>query len=476
MGGARRFARIAASLVVIATITAVYSLYVPVKPTTVAFTYLVAILFMATGWGIAEATIASILAFACFNFFFLPPVGTWTIADPQDWIALLAFLVTAIVASQLSGRARQRAIDTLARQTDLERVYALSRALLLSGRESAIPDVLARQIAETFHQEGVALYDHRTGIISRGGPIDLPAVDDRLRDVVRQGVPIQEASGVVVTTIRLGGEPIGSMALAGEPLSDTVLQSIANLAAIALERAREQDAAARTDAARRSGELRAAVLDAVAHEFKTPLTSIKAAASDLLETIPAAAREHELVEIVDEESTRLQTLVGDAVQMLRIEAGDFTVRRERHNLAQLVSGLLAQLAARLDGHATTNSVPPDIMIDADAGLLRLALRQLLDNAAKYSPPSARIDVTATCNGTIDIAVHNSGSVIPDREQTQIFDRFFRGVRAGLVPGTGMGLAIVRQVAAAHGGDVRVASSQEAGTTFTLSIPRGEPQL
>jgi signal transduction histidine kinase len=109
-------------------------------------------------------------------------------------------------------------------------------------------------------------------------------------------------------------------------------------------------------------------------------------------------------------------------------------------------------------------------------LLRLALRQLLDNAAKYSPPSARIDVTATYNGTIDIAVHNSGSVIPDREQTQIFDRFFRGVRAGLVPGTGMGLAIVRQVAAAHGGDVRVASSQEAGTTFTLSIPRGMPQL
>jgi two-component system, OmpR family, sensor histidine kinase KdpD len=468
--------RIAASSVVIATITAVYFLFVPVKPTTVAFSYLVAILFIATGWGIAEATIASILAFACFNFFFLPPVGTWTIADPQDWVALFAFLVTAIVASQLSGRARQRAIDTLARQTDLERLYALSRALLLSGREWAIPDVLARQIADTFHQEGVALYDHRTGTIARGGPIDLPGVDDRLRDVVRQSVPSQEASGVVVTTIRLGGEPIGSMALAGKPLSDTVLQSIANLAAIALERAREQEAAARADAARRSGELRAAVLDAVAHEFKTPLTSIKAAASELLATVPAIAREHELVEIVDEESTRLQTLVSDAVQMLRIEAGDFTVRRERHNLAQLVSGLLVQMSARLDGYVATNSVPDDIMIDADAGLLRLALRQLLDNAAKYAPPRAHIDVMATCNGTIGITVRNSGSVIPEREQAQIFDRFYRGLQGGLVPGTGMGLAIVRQVAEAHGGSVRVTSSQESGTAFTLSIPRGEPGL
>lgn len=476
MGGARSFARIAASSVVIATITAAYFLFVPVKPTTVAFTYLVAILFIATGWGIAEATIASILAFACFNFFFLPPVGTWTIADPQDWIALLAFLVTAIVASQLSGRARQRATDTLARQTDLERLYALSRALLLSGRESPVPDVLARQIADAFHQEGVALYDHRTGIISRGGPIDLPGVDDRLRDVVRQAVPIHEASAIVVTTIRLGGEPIGSMALSGEPLSDTVLQSIANLAAIALERAREQEAATRADAARRSGELRAAVLDAVAHEFKTPLTSIKAAASELLATVPAMAREHELVEIVDEESTRLQTLVSDAVQMLRIEAGDFTVRRERHNLAQLVIGLFVQMSARLDGHAATNRVPDDIMIDADAGLLRLALRQLLDNAAKYSPQGARIDVVATCNGAIDITVSNSGSLIPEREQPQVFDRFYRGLQAGLVPGTGMGLAIVRQVAEAHGGSIHVTSSPEAGTAFTLSIPRGEQGL
>jgi K+-sensing histidine kinase KdpD len=168
----------------------------------------------------------------------------------------LPFSLTAIVVSQLSGRARQRAIDTLARRTDLERLYALSRALLLSGRDSPVPDVLARQIPDTFHQEGVALYDHRTGMISRGGPIDLPGVDDRIRDVVRQTVPIHEASGVVVTTIRLGGEPIGSMALSREPLSDTVLQSIANLAAIALECAREQEAAARADAARRRAPCR----------------------------------------------------------------------------------------------------------------------------------------------------------------------------------------------------------------------------
>jgi two-component system sensor histidine kinase KdpD len=354
----------------------------------------------------------------------------------------------------------------------LERLYALSRALLLSQSGSSIPDVIARQIAESFALSAVALYDHRTGLVSRAGPTDLPAIDEKLRDVVRQGVTLRDASGVV-TTIRLGGAPIGSLAILGAGLNDTVLQSIANLAAIALERARGQETAARAEAARESGELRAAVLDALAHEFKTPLTSIKAAASDLLSTVPADVRERELAEIVTEESNRLQTLVTDAVQMLRIEAGGFAVHRERHNLAKLVASLFSELSSRLDGHVVRNNIREDLAVEADGQLLRLALRQLLDNAAKYSPPGSTIEVAATSNSSVDIAVRNSGSVIPEREQRHLFDRFYRGLQARLVPGTGMGLAIVRQIAQAHGGTVRVASAQQTGTEFTLSLPHGD---
>ena len=324
--------------------------------------------------------------------FFLPPVGTFTITAPQDLVSFFAFTATAIIASQLAGRARQRTIDAVARQGDLERLYALSRALLLAPSGASIPDVIARHIADTFELSAVALYDHRAGIVSRGGPMELPAIDEKLRDVARQAVPALDASGAVVTAIRLGGAPIGSLAIMGGGLSDTVLQSIANLAAIGLERARVQEVAARAEAARESGELRAAVLDAVAHEFKTPLTSIKAAASDLLSSVPAHARERELVEIVAEESSRLQALVTDAVQMLRIEAGGFAVNRERFSVATLVTSLLAELGSRLDGHTVVNEVPADLMVDADGELLRLALRQLLDNAAKYSPPSSIIEV------------------------------------------------------------------------------------
>ena len=126
--------RIVTSLAAVAVVTAGYARLIPANPTTVALSYVVVILLIATGWGIVEATAASVVAMLCFNFFFLPPVGTLTIADPQNWVAFLAFLVTAIIASQLSGGPRQRELDASARQRDLERLYALSRALLLSER------------------------------------------------------------------------------------------------------------------------------------------------------------------------------------------------------------------------------------------------------------------------------------------------------------------------------------------------------
>ena len=236
--------RVVASVAAVAAITSLYLWNASVNPTTVALTYVVAILLVATQWGIAEATIASLAATLSFNFFFLPPVGRLTIADPQNWVALTAFLATAIVASQLSGRARQRNIDALSRQRDLERLYALSRALLLGERTESIPSLIAQRIASTFELPAVALYDHQTDTISRAGSGEIPNADGVLRDVARQATSFQNPSGLLVTAIRLGGAPIGSLAVLvtdGE-LTDTVFQSIANLAADqVLERARGQE-------------------------------------------------------------------------------------------------------------------------------------------------------------------------------------------------------------------------------------------
>jgi two-component system sensor histidine kinase KdpD len=250
------------------------------------------------------------------------------------------------------------------------------------------------------------------------------------------------------------------------------LQSIANLSAIGLERARAEEATTRAEAARASSELRATVLDALAHEFKTPLTSMKAASSDLLASPSTSAKDHELAAVIDEDLEHFQALVTDAVQMLRIDAGDFVVHPGRHRLADVVSSVVRASERRLDGHQLVSHVPNDLNVDADRELLSLALRQLLDNALKYSSPTSTIELAATGNGSVDISVRNSDSLIPEREQRRIFERFYRGALAGHVPGTGMGLAIVQQIAKAHGGALTVSSAPQTGTTFTLSLPMG----
>ncbi|HEY4954657.1 MAG TPA: ATP-binding protein, partial [Gemmatimonadaceae bacterium] len=445
-----------------------------VNPTTVALSYLIAILLIATTWGIVEATTASIFAVLCFNFFFLPPVGTLTIADPQNWVAFVAFLVTAIVASQLSGRARQREVDAAGRQRDLERLYALSRALLLSEGGVSVSGAIARHIADTFELQAVGLYDQRADTVSWAGSAEVPAMETKLRDVARRAISLRDPAGWVVTAIQLGGAPIGSVAIMDVGLSDTVLHSIANLAAIGLERARSQEATARAEAAQQSGELRATVLDALAHEFKTPLTSMKAAASDLLASASTSTRDRELVTIIDEDLDRFQALVTDAVQMLRIDAGNFAVHLDRHNLADVVTTTLQKFERRLDGHHLLKQVPENLTVDADRELLALALRQLLDNALKYSPPTSTIEIQARGNGAVEVIIRNSGSTIPEREQARVVERFYRGAQARHIPGTGMGLAIVQQIARAHGGTLTISSSPDAGTAATLSLPRGGP--
>jgi two-component system, OmpR family, sensor histidine kinase KdpD len=441
------------------------------NPTIAALLLLLIVLSTATAARLRVAVVVSVAAMLGFNFFLLPPFHTLTIADPQNWVALFVFLAVANIASQLSGRARQRQMEALDRQRDLERLYALSRSLLLSESE-AIPGAIARSIADVFELPCVALYNHQTGTVSWGGRADPPQIEEQLREVARRAISYNEGD-IVITAVRLGGAPIGSLAIVGGSLGDTVLQSVASLVAIGLERGRGQAATTRAEAARQSSELRAAVLDAAAHEFKTPLTSMKAAASALRMGIPETDARRELVEIVNEDLDRLQALVSDAIQMLRIDSGDFVVQRGRYQLGEIVRTTLQELDARLEGRTLINTVPDELTIDADRSLLRLALRQLLDNAVKYSPSSSTIEVRAAGNGTVELAIRSSGSTIPEREQRLIFERFYRGEQSRHVPGTGMGLAIVQQIAKAHGGSLAVSSLPERGTEFVLSVPRGE---
>ncbi len=465
--------RLAASMVVIAAITFICTRAIPVNATTAGFAYLLGILAIAATWGLVESIAASVAAMLCFNFYFLPPVGKFTIADPQNWVALFAFLATALVASHLSDREKKQADDAMRRQRETEQLYALSRAILLTDPAQPVGSQAARHISEIFECQGAALYDAKTGDVFQGGPEDLIDVEGKLKQVAVQGNNVVEPP-LFVAAILLGGRPIGSLALKGASLSDGALQALLNLVAIALERVRSEEAANRADAARQSEEFKSTLLDAIAHEFKTPLTSIKAASTSLLsETLPLAPPLRELAAIIDEETDRMNQLVTEAVRMSQIDAGKVRLERESIDVAALLAKVAGQFESQAAGRALRVDAAADLpRISADPELLSLALRQLIDNALKYSPPGSPVDVTARLEGDrVVVRVHDRGPGIPERERDRIFEKFYRrGGSRDRVPGTGLGLYIAREIVRTHGGDLWIEADPGEGSEFCAALP------
>src|SRR5712692_2587437 len=210
----RNILRHAVCLVVVLAISAVYLKLIPVNATTVALTFLLAVLLVASVWGLAEAVTTSVAAVLAFNFFFLPPVGTFTIEDPQNWVALLAFLITAITASQLSARAQRRAVEAQRSRRETEQLYALGRAILLDDRFDRILPNSVTDIARIFEVEQVALYDAAGGKTHlHGGEAD----EAQLRQVAQSGAAYHNVEmKYSVAPLHLGGKPIGSLAIRGE--------------------------------------------------------------------------------------------------------------------------------------------------------------------------------------------------------------------------------------------------------------------
>jgi len=467
--------RVLAALSLIAAITFVLHRLLHVNATTTGLCYLVAILIIATSGGLIESTVASLVAMLCLNYFFLPPIGTLTIADPQNWVALFAFLVTSLTASQLSARAKRRTKEAIDRQYEIERLYSLSRGLLLTDATKPMPQQVIQQIAQAFPFRAVTLYDRHREEIHRGGEDDTPELEGKLREVaLRSTVFLDSPSGLTITPVRLGGRPIGSLAIRGSSLSDAALQSLLNLVAIGLERALSQEAVNRAEVARQSEELKSTLLDAIAHEFKTPLTSIKAVTTDLLSDPSYELPEHqrELITIAVEGTDRLSRLVTDAIQLSRIEGGKFTLHREIQFPSSLVSAALRQMKSLMDGREITVSARDDLpAVWVDAGLIQMVITHLLDNALKYSPPGSPISISArTSDGRVMICVIDQGPGIEEDEQSRIFDRFYRGKGEQNLKGTGMGLAIAREIMDAHGEQIWVVSKPGEGSEFCFSLP------
>jgi two-component system, OmpR family, sensor histidine kinase KdpD len=467
--------RLPISLAGVAAVTFAAHWLIRVNATTVGFAYLLLVLVVASTWGFTEAAVASVAATFTFNFFFLPPMGTLTIADPQNWVALFSFLATALIASRLSDKAERRAQDAIARREDVEHLYAFGRAILLIDETESFPKQLTQKLADVFPVNAAVLYDRRSGEIFRAGPSEFHGLDEQLRDAAWNGSSFSDPERRrVIVAVRLGSEPIAALALEGAQMPDSVVQGLASLVAIGLERARAQDLAHQVEAGRRSEQLRTTLLDAMAHEFKTPLTAIKAATTALLSgSAEDGDSRTELLTVADEEAEHLRELIDDAIEMARLDNAHIDLNLEICDPAEVVREAVASIRTEIA------SRPVGVTCEADLGqfaidrrLVRLAIRQLLDNALKYSSPQSPVEIRVS--GSEDasvIEVANRGADIPAREQARIFERFYRG--AGVkeqIPGSGLGLSIAGRIVEAHRGGLTVES--EAGeTTFRVRLPK-----
>jgi two-component system sensor histidine kinase KdpD len=466
-------ARFAACAVALLLVVVVYTRVVHVNPTTVALTFLVSVLIVSAVWGLRYALFTAFVAAAAFNYYFLPPTGTFTISDTQNWVALFALLTTAVIASELSNRARKQTDEAVGRRHELERLYGFSQQLLTADNVLQLLNAVPGHVVESFGVSAAAVYVPDKGNIYRSG-IDTPGLDgDQLKSIIARGeAVVDSARDLSFTPLKMGVRTVGAIGVAGR-LSRQTLAAIGSLIAIAVERANAVETLTRSEGAREGERLRSAILDSVTHEFRTPLTSIKASITSLLSTTALGPDDrHELMTVINEETDRLNRLVGEAAEMAQLESHEFQLDLQNCRVLDLVNAAVADVKQTLGKHPVEIRVPEGITVRLDADRIKEVLVQLLENAAKYSAPEAPIRVTAEIKGeNLELSVADQGAGIDDMEQGLIFDKFYRGKNQRYrVQGTGMGLAIARAIVEAHGGKIGVTSQLECGSVFYFLLP------
>lgn len=356
-----------------------------VNPTTVALTFLLLVLFLAIAWGPKPAVVASIVAATSFNYFFLPPVGTFTISDPHNWVAIFAFLVTAVIVGQLSARVKRQARDAEDARVKIETLY--------------------EELQETFEE------------------------------------------------------------------------------------------ASQAKALRQSERLKSALLDAVTHDLRTPLTSIKASITTLLDEArkpgngeSAVKLDHEskldMMEVIDEESDRLNRFIGDLIELARIEAGEMQLNWRWSPVEEIISSAILRAQPFTKNHRVQVDIAEQLpVLRVDERAVSEVFYTLIDNAAKFSPAGAVIRISAgrAGNGDMRMAVEDEGVGIPPELRERVFDKFFRATRDGDISthqpsGTGMGLAIAKGIVEAHAGEIWIESGTGGkGTRVVFTLPIGDEE-
>ncbi len=389
-------------------------------------------------------------------------------------VALFLYLVViaAIVIGFFSSRVASQAKEKERWREQLHSLYEFTRQSLLLSLNLAPGQQLADLIHEIFAFEAVALFDADLHQVYRAGYWTVDPQEMAQNAYYFETTDDDPKSGIGRRVVRLGSVPVGGLVVRGEtsPLTNN---AIAAIVAITFDRYRAFANENRMETERRAEQLRATVLDNLAHAYKTPLTAIRAAGTGLVEIGKLSPAQAELVAVINEETRALNDLTTRLLTTARLDAGEITLHAAPVNVASMIEEILISLKDRLASMKVIVDMQDDnLELNCDRQLITMLLSQYIDNACKYSNYGTAITIGAEATPVeVVFSVHSHGAVIPMADRERIFERYYRSARSSHAPGTGIGLSVARRVAEAHGGHTWVTSGEEEGTTFFAAIPR-----
>jgi len=468
-----QFRSLAASILVIALLTtAGFELHFN-NATVVLLFLLVVVMHALTGRTLASMIVAMFAA-ACLDFFFLPPIFSFRVDDPLDGLALSVFLIVALVVTWQVSRVRVEAQSARRYSTEVEQVYDVAVRLLLLKPEEVAGAPALKVFLEVVGCTAVSLFDASTAEVVMEGT-SLHDLASRTREAYIFGKDTDEpACDTCVRCLKIGNATAGAIGFEGVPTAASISPALPVLAAAAVERARNFRRAAREEAAVQAETFRTAILDALAHEFKTPLATILAVVGGLRESERMGPEEIEMAGIIESETSRLNILATRLLRLARLDREEVKPRIKSTNVAALVDRVVRRYAAQFpERRISVNCQCPSAEAPADRELLDLALAQLLDNAIKYSIPDSAVTIDVTIEGDcVAIRVRNQGGSISLHDQERIFERFYRGTEVrNLISGVGLGLYVARKIVVSHGGRLSLDKSAPPGAVvFFLELP------
>jgi two-component system sensor histidine kinase KdpD len=470
----RQCTRAAVSGLVIVVVT--FSCYeVHLSSATAALLCLLVVVWQSLEDGFAISAAVSLFAAACLDFFFLPPLLSLRIADPFNIFTFVVFLLVALVITHLVSRVRTEAARTVVRNTNLEQLHEASRRLLLARPDRISAALLVQTFGDVFTASSVCLFDAETMEIHSHGTSRCDLVERTKQAYLHNADSDDVATDVVVRCLRTDSALRGAIGFEGLGDSDRIVGPLSVLAAAAMEQARSFRKSRDEAAATQAEVFRTAILDALAHEFKTPLATILAVVGGLRESERLEAEDLEMAGIIESETARLSTLTARLLHLARLDSEEVRPRIRNTNIPALVERIVNRYATQFSERRISVSCPcPCVKAPADRELLDLAVTQLLDNALKYSIPDSAVTLQITKEeDSVVICVRNEkGNFIAPDEQERIFERFYRGTDVRkLISGAGLGLYVARKIVVAHGGSLVLDKSTSAATiVFSVKLP------